>query len=170
MSVVANLMSASVACSCPSEVVYQRLDDRLTFQQLQQLQRQEDQQPAQHLLQLGLANTYNAMGYDYLLSVSHPRLCQPSSNSTTCTPRCSRLSTGSCRPCSGRSAQAGLEWSIPESNPEPTTELQPRLYLITELCVCLSTFLVCRRGTCVTLLQPPMYLPGTCTGQPSRTW
>jgi hypothetical protein len=84
MSVVADFVSASVACSCLSEVVYQRLDDRLTFQQLQQLQRQEDQQPAQQLLQLGMANTYNAVGYDYLLSVSHPSVCQPNSNSTLC--------------------------------------------------------------------------------------
>lgn len=72
-----------VPCSCPSEVLFQRLDDGLTRQQLQQLQQQEDQQqPPQQLLQLGSDNTVKAVGYDYLLSVSPGKQTaqQPSSD------------------------------------------------------------------------------------------
>lgn len=59
------------ACSCPNEVVFQRSDD-LTTEQLLQQQKLEDQQQLQgHApLSMGMANTANAIGFSYLLTVS----------------------------------------------------------------------------------------------------
>jgi hypothetical protein len=54
-------------CSCPSQVVYQRLSEQGSSSQQQQQEEDDHQQP----LTLGMDNTAQSVGFSYLLSVRH---------------------------------------------------------------------------------------------------
>lgn len=70
LSVYSRLPVQCLCCSCPAEVVYQKLGDLTTEQLQQQQQRLEDQEQQQQPLVMGMADTANAVGFSFLLSVS----------------------------------------------------------------------------------------------------